>query len=388
MAATDPFAGTAQSLVQQGIPAVIAMQFEVPDETAILFAHEFYGAIADGYPVDTALAEARKAIFARGDGLDWGTPVLHMRAPDGRIFDLAGVPRPVSQPPRPALISSKSREDVTSKLDTLELEGLEAYYRGDWVPAAVLYGDILAQQSNRPGAAAKLATATRNQALEENYATARQACGANDWLAAIEKLEAVVQINAGYRDAATLLADAKRQAALNELYAEARLLAGAGSWDAVVKAFEQMATLKPEAPDPDALLSQAHERIAAAERERMLAELYAEALRQLEAGQPAAAARQFEEVLALSPGYRQAEALLARVRRELDALRETEAQQARLTDLYSRATQALDTSQWEKRAGIHGADHSARAELSRRGRFGGAGTAGFGREASRRATPS
>ena len=76
---TDPFAGTAQSLVQQGIPAVIAMQFEVADETAILFSHEFYAAVADGYPVDTALAEARKAIYARGDDLDWGTPVLYMR---------------------------------------------------------------------------------------------------------------------------------------------------------------------------------------------------------------------------------------------------------------------------------------------------------------------
>ena len=32
---SDPFAGTAQTLVQQGIPAVIAMQFEVTDEAAI-----------------------------------------------------------------------------------------------------------------------------------------------------------------------------------------------------------------------------------------------------------------------------------------------------------------------------------------------------------------
>ena len=82
---------------------------------------------------------------------------------------------------------------------------MEAHYRGDWVTRAVLYGDILAQQPNRPGAAAKLAAATRNQALEENYAAARQACGANDWPAAIEKLEVVVQMNAGYRDAAALL---------------------------------------------------------------------------------------------------------------------------------------------------------------------------------------
>ena len=85
---TNPFAGTAQSLVQQGIPAVIAMQFEVADETAILFSHEFYAAVADGYAVDTALAEARKAIFARNGDLEWATPVLYMRAPDGRIFDV------------------------------------------------------------------------------------------------------------------------------------------------------------------------------------------------------------------------------------------------------------------------------------------------------------
>ena len=34
----DPFAGSAQSLVQQGIPAVIAMQFEIADDVASRFA--------------------------------------------------------------------------------------------------------------------------------------------------------------------------------------------------------------------------------------------------------------------------------------------------------------------------------------------------------------
>jgi hypothetical protein len=86
-AADDPFAGVGQSLVQQGIPAVIAMQFEVSDEAAIAMAHEFYGAIADGYPVDAALAESRKSVFAQGYRLEWGTPVLYLRAPDGQIFD-------------------------------------------------------------------------------------------------------------------------------------------------------------------------------------------------------------------------------------------------------------------------------------------------------------
>lgn len=89
---TDPFAGVAQTLVQQRIPAVIAMQFEISDDAAITFAHEFYAALADGYPVDGALTEARKAIFAQGNEIEWGTPVLYLRAPDGKIFDVQPSP--------------------------------------------------------------------------------------------------------------------------------------------------------------------------------------------------------------------------------------------------------------------------------------------------------
>ncbi len=85
---TDPFAGTAQSLVRKGIPAVIAMQFEISDVAAITLANEFYSAVADGYPVDAAISEARKAIFTRVNAVEWATPVLYMRSPDGRVFDL------------------------------------------------------------------------------------------------------------------------------------------------------------------------------------------------------------------------------------------------------------------------------------------------------------
>jgi len=85
---TDPFAGTAQTLVQQGIPAVIAMQFEITDQAAITLAEEFYAAMADGYPVDAALSAARIAIFAAGNDIEWGTPVLYLRAPNGQLFSL------------------------------------------------------------------------------------------------------------------------------------------------------------------------------------------------------------------------------------------------------------------------------------------------------------
>jgi outer membrane protein assembly factor BamD (BamD/ComL family) len=349
---TDPFAGTAQSLVQQGIPAVIAMQFEVADQTAVLFAHEFYGALADGCPVDTALAEARKAIFARGDGLDWGTPVLYLRAPDGRIFDVASTtlserPAGAAAPAAPLQMRAEAARDLRD----LEIAALEAFYGGDWPRAIALYGDVLAIQPNQPGAAAKLAAASRNRALEEAYAAARQAYKQGDWSAAAEKLGEIVQMEAGYRDAAALLTEVKRRTLLDELYAEARLLAGAGSWEAVLKAFERMVAVDPASPDPDSLLALARERLAAAEQARKLAGLYGEGLRLLDAGQPAEALRQFEAVLALSPGYRQAEALSARARQELDALQEATARQERLADLYARAERAMDTCQWESARG-------------------------------------
>ena len=84
----DPFAGVAATLIQQGVPAVIAMQFEITDRAAIVFARHLYDALADGLPIDAALAEARKAIWADDNDVEWATPVLFMRVADGRLFDV------------------------------------------------------------------------------------------------------------------------------------------------------------------------------------------------------------------------------------------------------------------------------------------------------------
>ncbi|MBP8291678.1 MAG: CHAT domain-containing protein, partial [Caldilineaceae bacterium] len=72
----DLFTGAAQTLVQQGIPAVLAMQFPVGDAAAIALCHEFYQALAQGLPVDACVGEARKVIKVSGNELEWGTPVL------------------------------------------------------------------------------------------------------------------------------------------------------------------------------------------------------------------------------------------------------------------------------------------------------------------------
>jgi len=83
----DPMAGVATSLMEHGVPAVVAMQFAITDNGALTFADEFYRSLAVGHDVDAAVTQAR-CTLAVDTGVEWGTPVLFMRVADGRLFDL------------------------------------------------------------------------------------------------------------------------------------------------------------------------------------------------------------------------------------------------------------------------------------------------------------
>jgi len=85
--------GVAHQLVRAGMPAVIAMQAAISDQTAIAFSREFYGALANGWPVDAAMQEGRRGIVAAlgnhwNERMDWAIPTLYMRAPDGQILGM------------------------------------------------------------------------------------------------------------------------------------------------------------------------------------------------------------------------------------------------------------------------------------------------------------
>jgi tetratricopeptide (TPR) repeat protein len=82
------FLGVAPKLVEMGVPAVVAMRYPISIAAAEVFLEEFYRAIADLRPVDWATQWARNQIgIAFGfDNREFATPVLFMRAKDGRIF--------------------------------------------------------------------------------------------------------------------------------------------------------------------------------------------------------------------------------------------------------------------------------------------------------------
>ncbi|MFQ5615695.1 MAG: AAA-like domain-containing protein [Anaerolineales bacterium] len=117
----DPFTGVAGSLLQQGIPGVVAMQFPITDQAAIAFSEEFYRAIAEGWALDAAVAEGRLAIKAISP-VEWGTPVLYTRASDGVVFDIAQPPQETETPP-PRLHDGKPVSDE----DTFILPPLPNY---------------------------------------------------------------------------------------------------------------------------------------------------------------------------------------------------------------------------------------------------------------------
>jgi hypothetical protein len=87
-ASIHPFAGVATALIREHIPAVVAMQFPISDVAAVTFAQTFYERIAQGLPVDAAVAEGRKALYS-GKYAEWATPVLYLRSKDGMLFEPA-----------------------------------------------------------------------------------------------------------------------------------------------------------------------------------------------------------------------------------------------------------------------------------------------------------
>lgn len=82
------WSGIAPALMRVGIPAVVAMQYAVYDRSAIAFARRFYQAIASGLALDEAMTVGRLAVLnlAAPYDLDFGVPVLYLRAADGVLF--------------------------------------------------------------------------------------------------------------------------------------------------------------------------------------------------------------------------------------------------------------------------------------------------------------
>jgi len=281
----DAFSSVAATLVRSGAPAVVAMQYEITDRAAIEFSRSFYEAVADGLPVDAAVAEARTAISMASD-LEWGTPVLYMRSSDGHIFDI-----------------SRSQEQADEKqADDEKQAARERYHKAvkeAWTDNHLSDADV-----ERLGALAS----------ELNLSTGSAADIEHDVMDATKEatLEHQEQISREKERQ-----DRERQDRLDELRDRARRSHQNEEWQAVIDAFEQIRAEDPDYPDPEGLLASAREALEAQELTQRVAAVYAEGQRHMDAREWQQALECFEEVQQLQTGYRDTEQLLSQVQQEL-----------------------------------------------------------------------
>jgi hypothetical protein len=101
---TDPQSSIAAAMLHSGISALVSMQFPVTDVVAIAFSRAFYESLANGLPVDRCVQTGRSAIWlTNAHSLEWGTPMLHVRTAEGRLFDRVAAEErrsPGEKPPR------------------------------------------------------------------------------------------------------------------------------------------------------------------------------------------------------------------------------------------------------------------------------------------------
>jgi uncharacterized membrane protein HdeD (DUF308 family) len=279
---SDAFSSTAATLVRRGIPAVVAMQYEITDRAAIEFSRDFYEALADSLPVDAAVTEARAAV-SMDSMLEWGTPVLYMHSPDGRVFDVA----------TPAVRTHLTPEsEERRKVDSLRR------YR-EAVKSAWADGDLEANEVQQlrhlandalgisPGAAAEIEREVMGDTIES----------------ILERREEAAR-------------QKERNRRLKELYTQARRLYRDRKWQAVIDLFEQIHAEEPAYPDPEGLLASSRD---ALQLEQRVATLYDRGQRHMRVQEWQQALECFEEVQRLEPNYRETKALLAQIRQRESA---------------------------------------------------------------------
>jgi hypothetical protein len=217
----DPFAGVASSLVMAGIPAVVAMQFPISDDAAITFARRFYALLARGEAVDTAVAEGRRAVrTSRPDTLEWGTPVLFMRAADGVIFRVSGAAA------------------VAAAAAGVEQEPASAGEE----PAHREAKDVIVQFPGKTPASAPTSA-------EAKYVEARAAMNDERWDDAVRLFEEINKCRPGYHDSAKLWRESKRQAGLVPVYKRLLQAYSKDDWHKVVGYSENILREAPSYKD-------------------------------------------------------------------------------------------------------------------------------------------
>ncbi len=274
-AATEgaPLSSVAANLVIAGVPAVIAMQFEISDDAARTIAGTFYKCLAMKMPVDRALAEARRQVkLLNSDSLEWATPVLYMQVSNGQLFDFDEVP-------------TRASTVTSAKVDKPQM--------------------AVAAQANSGTEEGWSAT----EFAAKNYQEGLKAQDRGDLEAAIRAFKGVKTIMPGYLDAETRLAESERRLQCITLYGKARQQLDQGDYRGAADTWAEVRKTDPNWPDTADI-----EILSACGLD------YEEALRQLRLGNRELGAARLRDIVQRRPKFKDARARLQSLAEGSDGL--------------------------------------------------------------------
>jgi hypothetical protein len=81
----SPLTSIAEGFLNIGVTAVIAHQFEISDDAAVVFAHSIYDSLVEGTPLEESINTARYALN-EAYSLEWVTPVFFTRNTSEPVF--------------------------------------------------------------------------------------------------------------------------------------------------------------------------------------------------------------------------------------------------------------------------------------------------------------
>ena len=117
-----PWDGIAGALVAHDIPAIIAMQYEINDDQAVVFSDTFYSALGSGLSLDEAMSLGRLAMLRSADpdpdklfNVEWGVPVLYSRLSSGALFP--------ERMARAGAVAEQFRKIINQTVERIEKDG-------------------------------------------------------------------------------------------------------------------------------------------------------------------------------------------------------------------------------------------------------------------------
>lgn len=347
----DVFSSAASILVRRGIPSVLAMQYAITDLAAIEFSRSFYGALAGGMSVEAAVSEGRKAVnVGVGNTLEWGTPVLYLRASDGRLFDV-DVPR----------------EQIEALYDDAKRSAGEE----DWEAAVEKLTVVVHWDPAHTEARSALNHAVAQRKISELYAEGEALYQAGRLQEALGCLLRVKAERGDYRDTPGLVSNIEarlRAERIKALSDEAEAAASRGDLAAAIARLES--ALKLDAAD-----AEVGARLSRLREEQELASLHAAGLSHYDARRWAEALELFRQVEGRAGDYKGARSLIANAQAGLREEAAAKRLRARIDGLRGKAARAAASGDWGAAAkslrailSLDPADAAASAELKEVGR--------------------